>query len=92
MKNHLIRLLILLLFVTQGLVAEEKTEAIQDETVASEEEKETFSYNTSVYKLLKEQDNDEDKIYNDWVKGEDITEEDDWSNFPDCKDASQYEL
>ena len=42
MKNHLIRLLFLLLFVTQGLVAEEKTEASQEETVAAEEEKETY--------------------------------------------------
>ncbi len=42
MKNHLIRLLFLMLFVTQGLVAEEKTEAIQEETVAAEEEKETY--------------------------------------------------
>ena len=42
MKNHLIRLLFLLLFVTQGLVAEEKTEANQEETVAAEEEKETY--------------------------------------------------
>ncbi len=42
MKNHLIRLLFLLLFVSQGLVAEEKTEASQEETVAAEEEKETY--------------------------------------------------
>ena len=31
-----------------------------------EEEKETFSYNTAVYKLLEEQDNNEDKENNDW--------------------------
>ena len=42
MKNHLIRLLFLLLFGTQGLVAEEKTETSQEETVAAEEEKETY--------------------------------------------------
>ena len=42
MKNHLIRLLFLLLFVTQGLVAEEKTEASQEEAITAEEEKETY--------------------------------------------------
>ena len=43
MKNHLIRLLFLLLLVTQGLATEEKTEANQEETVSAEdEEKETY--------------------------------------------------
>ena len=42
MKNHLIRLFILLFIVTQGLVAEEKLEPVEQDSVAGEEEKETF--------------------------------------------------
>ena len=42
MKNHLIRLIILLFIVTQGLVAEENTGTVDEDASAAEEEKETY--------------------------------------------------
>lgn len=42
MKNHLIRIFILLCIVTHGLTADEKPETSEKDTVAVEEEKETY--------------------------------------------------
>ena len=42
MKNHLIRIFILLCIVTHGLTADEKPETSEEDTVAVEEEKETY--------------------------------------------------
>jgi hypothetical protein len=42
MKNHLIRLIILLFIVTQGLVAEDNTGTVDEDASAAEEEKETY--------------------------------------------------
>ena len=56
------------------------------------EKKEMYTYNTSIYNLLKEQDDDEIKEKDNWSDDEEIKEEDNWSDFPNCKDAIKYKL
>ena len=57
-----------------------------------EKKKEVFSYNTSIYNLLKEQDDNKIKEKDNWSEDEEVMGEDDWSDFPNWKDATKYKL
>ena len=58
----------------------------------AEEPKETFAYNTKLYKLIEKQKGIKEDIATNMIMEESNTDKDDWTKYPACKKPTKYQL